>query len=89
MKNVLAVSGSLRAQSTNLKIIKNVAELAAEYLTISVYQGLSALPAFNPDLDFEGALLPPEVADLRNRLREADGVLICTPEYVFAVPGAL
>ena len=87
MKNVLAISGSLRAASTNLKIIENVAALAADSLKISVYQGLSALPQFNPDLDTNE---PPEtVKDLRRRIKESDGVLICTPEYVFGVPGAL
>ena len=89
MKNILAICGSLRAESTNLKIIEYAAKIAANSLKISVYQGLSRLPAFNPDLDGEGAMPPAEVADLRTRIKEADGVLICTPEYVFAVPGAL
>jgi len=87
MKNILAISGSLRAASTNLKIIENVAALAADSLKISVYRGLSTLPQFNPDLD---TIDPPEtVKDLRRCIKEADGVLICTPEYVFGVPGAL
>lgn len=89
MKNISAISGSLRAESTNLKIIEYVAKLTAEHLSFTVYQNLSRLPAFNPDLDGEGATPPLEVADFRRRISEADGVLICTPEYVFAVPGAL
>ena len=89
MKNIFAISGSLRAESTNLKIIEYVAKLAADSLNISVYRGLPRLPAFNPDLDGEGATMPAEVADFRRRIKQADGVLICTPEYVFAVPGAL
>ena len=87
MKNILAISGSLRAESTNLKIIENVARLAAKKLNFTVYRGLSALPQFNPDLD---TAEPPEtVKDLRRLIEESDGVLICTPEYVFGVPGAL
>ncbi len=89
MKKVLAISGSLRAESTNLKIIEYVSKLAADSLKISLFQNLSRLPAFNPDLDTEGVLPPVEVADFRRQIKEADGVLICTPEYVFAVPGAL
>ena len=89
MKNILAISGSLRAASTNLKIIENVAKLAADRLKISICQNLSKLSAFNPDLDGEGVNPPPEIAHLRRQINEADGVLICTPEYVFAVPGAL
>jgi NAD(P)H-dependent FMN reductase len=89
MKNILAICGSLRAKSTNLSIIENVAAMSAESLNISLYQDLSALPAFNPDLDTEDSVPPAAVADLRKRINESDGVLICTPEYVFAVPGAL
>ena len=87
MKNVLAISGSLRAESTNLKIIRYGEILSAERLNFILYQGLSALPAFNPDLDTDAP--PEEVKDFRRQIKEADGVLICTPEYVFGVPGAL
>lgn len=87
MKNILAISGSLRAESVNSKIIENVARFAAEKLNFIIYQGLSTLPQFNPDLDTDA---PPEtVSDFRRQIKEADGVLICTPEYVFGVPGAL
>lgn len=87
MKNILAISGSLRAESTNLKIIKEMAKIAAENLNFTIYRDLSNVPAFNPDLDTDE---PPEaVKDLRRRIKEADGVLICTPEYVFGIPGAL
>jgi len=87
MKNILAISGSLRADSVNFKVIENVARLGAEKLNFTVYRGLSVLPQFNPDLDTEE---PPEtVRDLRRLIEESDGVLICTPEYVFGVPGAL
>lgn len=76
MKNILAISGSLRAESTNLKIIEYVAKLAAKHLSFSLYQGLSALPAFNPDLDGEGANMPAEVDGFRRRIKEAEGNLI-------------
>ena len=45
------------------------------------------LPHFSPDIDVEDA--PPSVAALRRQLQEADGVLICTPEYAYGVPGSL
>src|SRR5215213_6263584 len=88
MKNILAISGSLRAKSTNLTIIENIAEMFAGRIKVTIYDGLARLPHFNPDL--EAAAEPVrEVAALRRRIREADGVLICTPEYVFSIPGAL
>jgi len=87
MKNILAISGSLRAKSTNLTIIENIAEMFRERLKVTIYEGLANLPHFNPDLEASAPI--EEVADFRRRVREADGVLICTPEYVFSIPGAL
>ena len=87
MKNILAISGSLRGESTNLKIIRYVETLSAGWLNFNLYQGLSVLPAFNPDLDTNAP--PEEVKEFRRLIKQADGVLICTPEYVFGVPGAL
>ena len=87
MKNVLAISGSLRGESTNLKIIRFVETLSAGRLNFNLYQGLSVLSAFNPDLDTDAP--PEEVKEFRRLIKQADGVLICTPEYVFGVPGAL
>ncbi len=87
MKNILAISGSLRAKSTNLTIILNIAEMFAGRISVTIYDGLSSLPHFNPDLE-TGAPVA-EVEDFRRRIRASDGVLICTPEYVFSIPGAL
>jgi len=87
MKNILAISGSLRAKSTNLTIIENIAQMFAGRIKVTIYGGLANLPHFNPDL--ESAAPVAEVADFRRQIREADGVLICTPEYVFSIPGAL
>jgi chromate reductase, NAD(P)H dehydrogenase (quinone) len=87
MKNILAISGSLRAKSTNLTIIENIAEMFADQINVTIYDGLANLPYFNPDL--ESAAPIAEVEDFRRQIRESDGVLICTPEYVFSIPGAL
>lgn len=87
MKNVLAISGSLRAKSTNQTIIENIAEMFADQIKVTIYQGLAGLPHFNPDLETE--LPPAEVGNFREQVRNSDGVLICTPEYVFSIPGAL
>ena len=85
--NLLAVAGSLRAASSNAALVRAVAGLAPEGVTIEVYQKLGALPLFSPDLDTDAP--PPAVADFRAEVRAADGVLICTPEYAYGMPGAL
>jgi chromate reductase, NAD(P)H dehydrogenase (quinone) len=87
MKNILAISGSLRAKSANLTIIENIGKIFADKINLKIYDGLANLPYFNPDL--EKAKPAAEVVDFRCQIREADGVLICTPEYVFSIPGVL
>jgi chromate reductase, NAD(P)H dehydrogenase (quinone) len=86
-KKILAICGSTRAQSANLSIIQYVGELLADEVEMKIYSELSALPHFNPDLDKERA--PDIVETLREKIKDADGILICTPEYVFSLPGAL
>lgn len=54
---------------------------------VNIYNGLGLLPHFNPDLDNENP--PAEVSDWRHQLKNANAVLICTPEYAFGVPGSL
>jgi chromate reductase, NAD(P)H dehydrogenase (quinone) len=83
----LAISGSLRAASSNTILLRAAAALAPRRVRITLYDGLGDLPHFNPDLDTETA--PSAVAELRSRLRAADAVLICSPEYAHGVPGAL
>jgi chromate reductase, NAD(P)H dehydrogenase (quinone) len=87
MKKVLAISGGTRLYSTNLNYIKAVSELAADVFSVEVFEGLMHIPPFNPDDDNDD---PPAVINhFRNRLKEADGILICTPEYAMGVPGTL
>ncbi len=86
-KNVLAILGSTRKSSTNHNLIKAIAELSAETLNVTVFNGIANLPQFNPDHD--GKNVVSEVADFRQKVNDADGVLICTPEYAHGVPGTL
>jgi NAD(P)H-dependent FMN reductase len=86
-KTVLAICGSTRTQSANLFIIQYVASLMVNDVEFEVYDGLTQLPYFNPDLDKESAPAPVEA--FRQKIKTADGVLICTPEYIFSLPGIL
>ena len=85
---ILAVSGSLRRESTNTNALAALALIAREHL-FDFYDSLGALPHFNPDLDVEGATPPGPIADLRERMRAADVVAISTPEYAHGLPGCL
>ena len=86
-KKVIAICGSTKANSSNLKLIYAIAKLAQGKLEISVFRDIASIPHFNPDLDNQAP--PAAVAEFRNILRASDGILICTPEYAMGVPGSL
>jgi NAD(P)H-dependent FMN reductase len=86
---VLAISGSLRARSTNRALLDAAASFVPAGMTWATYEGLAELPHFNPDDDEDGRPLPPAVADLRARVIAADGWVISSPEYAHGVPGSL
>ncbi|WP_295652698.1 NAD(P)H-dependent oxidoreductase [uncultured Mucilaginibacter sp.] len=85
--NIIAISGSLRPNSSNSTIINIIAGMAPSEVNIVTYGGLADLPHFNPELDNESPSA--SVTDFRAQLKSADAVLICTPEYAFGVPGSL
>ena len=86
---ILTISGSLRAQSSNTELLRAAQLVADPSWTFDHYDGLAALPHFNPDHDFEGATPPEPVRDLRARIAAADALLISSPEYAHGVPGSL
>lgn len=83
---ILAISGSLRAVSSNTALLRAASALAPPGVEIEVYGGLGDLPHFNPDLE---AHEPPAVIDFIVRVRAADGLLISSPEYAHGIPGAM
>lgn len=84
---ILAISGSLRARSSNTSLLRLAIEIAPDDMQIVMYDGLASLPHFNPDDDVD--VPPAPVLDLRAHVGAADGLLICSPEYAHGVPGSL
>jgi len=84
---ILAISGSLRAGSSNTAVLRAAARLAPVDVDIVLFDGIAGLPFFNPDLG--GDLLPAPVAAFRTQVGEADGILISSPEYARGVAGVL
>ena len=87
-KRILAISGSIRSNSSNIQIINAVKNLYSNQLDIEIFSSIANLPHFNPDLDNDD-LLPEKVKLFRKKIAESDGVLISTPEYIFSIPGCL
>ncbi len=85
--NVLGLCGSLRRGSFNRAALDFAAENAPEGMEIQTWPRLGEIPPYNEDIREKG--FPPVVEELRNRIKEADGLLIATPEYNYSVPGLL
>jgi len=83
--SVLLLSGSLRRASTNTAALRTVARVAPPGVSATLYDGLAALAAFDPDDDTDP---PPTARAARAAVRAADAVMFSTPEYAGALPGS-
>lgn len=84
---IVAISGSLRPASSNTALVRAVIASTPPGVEAVLYDGLASLPHYSPELDATD--LPEPVKALRSALQSAAGVLICTPEYAFGIPGSL
>ncbi len=87
-RRILAVSGSLRARSSNGRLLALVAELAPPGFEVVVFDGIGELPHFNPDIDRETDVPPTAVTAWREAIRAAAGLVVSCPEYAHGVPGS-
>lgn len=87
MMRILAISGSLRAASSNSRLLEAAAALAPPGVDVIRYDGLGQLPHFNPEVEAQG--LPAQVIELRALVALADAIVISSPEYAHGVPGSL
>src|ERR687894_2171214 len=84
---IVGLAGSLRRASFHRGLVRAARELEPEGVTVEPYEKLGEIPFFNQDVEDEGD--PAPVRDLKEKIREADAVLIATPEYDYAIPGVL
>jgi chromate reductase len=80
---ILGISGSLRRGSYNSAALRAAQELAPRDMRIDSADIVS-IPLYNEDVKQQG--FPPPVEELRRRVKEADGVLLVTPEYNYSIP---
>jgi chromate reductase, NAD(P)H dehydrogenase (quinone) len=86
-KNVFVIIGSASSNSANLKLIDNIACLTSNEWTVTIFNDLKTLPHFDPELSINNT--PASVIEFRQSIETADGVIICTPEYIFSIPSGL
>ena len=82
---ILAFAGSLRKGSYNKALVRAAVELAPENAVMEVFD-LEGIPPYNQDLENQP---PQKVIEFKAKIREADALLIATPEYNYSVSGAL
>lgn len=86
-KNIFVINGSASSNSTNLKIIEEIKTLTKNEFKLTIFNSLKTLPHFDPELSTDK---PPKIIiAFRNEIERADGIIICTPEYIFSVPSGL
>jgi chromate reductase, NAD(P)H dehydrogenase (quinone) len=84
---IIAISGALRKASTNTGLCRALGDVAAAGILVEVAT-LHGIPLYDGDLEAESGK-PESVKELDAKIRNADGIVISTPEYNFSVPGVL
>lgn len=80
----MAIPGSLRANSSSNKILNVMASLVSNEVSFEIFHDIGSLPHFN-----DAEEVPDSVNQFKNKVKACHGVLICTPEFAFGVPGSL
>ncbi|HEU5251707.1 MAG TPA: NADPH-dependent FMN reductase [Solirubrobacterales bacterium] len=84
---VLGIAGSLRRGSYNHALLREAAERLPAGVELVEFERLAEIPPY--DVDLEAEETPAAVAELRQAMREADAVIVATPEYNHSIPGVL
>jgi chromate reductase len=83
---ILGLSGSLRRDSYNTRLLHGMRALLPAGAELEVFKELAAIPPYNEDDEHEA---PPAVAALKAAIAGADAVLVVTPEYNASLPGQI
>ena len=86
-KKIFAIVGSASKHSANEHLLKFIAQQLRNEFDVFIFNELKLLPHFEPEATIDNP--PKSVADFRNKINEANGIIICTPEYVFSIPSGL
>jgi chromate reductase, NAD(P)H dehydrogenase (quinone) len=82
---ILGFAGSLRLGSYNKALLRAAVDLVPDDMHLEIFD-LEGIPPFNQDTEQN---MPDKVKEFKTKIREADGILIASPEYNYSVPGVL
>jgi chromate reductase len=82
---ILGFAGSLRLGSYNKALLRAAVDLVPDDMHLEIFD-LEGIPPFNQDTEQN---MPDKVKEFKTKIREANGILIATPEYNYSVPGVL
>lgn len=85
--NIFVIIGSASSNSSNLKLVEKIAINTENEFNLTIFNDLKSLPHFDPELSADNP--PKKVVEFRNAIEKSDGLIICTPEYVFSIPSGL
>ena len=86
-KNIFVIIGSASEHSANEQLVTIIAGLTQNDFRFTIFKELKTLPHFDPGQSVENP--PSSVVQFRAAVETADGIIICTPEYVFSIPSGL
>ena len=88
MPQILSICGSLRKGSYNRMVLNCLPRFAPAGMAIKEAPPFAEFPLYNADIQNTSGF-PAAVNALADAIRAADGVIFCTPEYNFSLPGGL
>ena len=88
MTNVVSICGSLRKGSYNRMVMAALPSLVPSGMSIKEAPPYAEVPLYNADIQNSSGF-PAAATALADAIRAADGVIFCTPEYNFSLPGGL
>ena len=86
-KKIFAIIGSASKNSANEMLIDSISKLTIDDFNFTVFKALKTLPHFDPELSDNNP--PKQIVEFREKIQQADGVIICSPEYIFSIPSGL
>jgi len=84
---IIAISGSVREKSYNTALLNAIKKVSSDNIDITLFNEIKHIPIFDPALDENQ--FPDEINQLISQLRNADAVIISTPEYAHGLTGVI